>query len=222
MKLMSDARTGKNMTHEIETTEDLRIRRTRKLLQEALIALTVEKGFEAVTVSDLTERAMVNRSTFYRHYLDKYDLLQQFMADVEEQTAYKGDLKTMTPSHLPSGLLNLIRHVQTYADFYRLMLGSQGDVAFNQMFRNISINHFRRVLVEGDTGAQETPIEMKLSYISCADMSAILWWLENNQPCSPEQLALWLGQLSSNTADLPLDHAEMLDVPPSTPQTATA
>lgn len=198
---------GDAMTQVMETSEDLRIRRTRKLLQDALIALTVEKGFAAVTVSDLTERAMVNRSTFYRHYLDKYDLLQQFMDDVEEQTRYKGDLKTMTPEHLPSGLLNLIKHVQAYADFYRLMLGSQGDAMFNQMFRKISINHFRRVLAD-DPAVQETPLEMKLSYISCADMSAILWWLENDQPCSPEELARWLGQLSSSTADLRLDAGE--------------
>ncbi|HEX2906841.1 MAG TPA: TetR family transcriptional regulator, partial [Phototrophicaceae bacterium] len=58
--------------------EDLRVRRTRKLLQQALIELTVEKGFAAVTVRDITERAMVNRSTFYRHYLDKYELLDQY------------------------------------------------------------------------------------------------------------------------------------------------
>jgi AcrR family transcriptional regulator len=58
-----------------DQTEDLRVRRTRKTLQEALIALTIEKGFAAVTVRDITERAMVNRSTFYRHYLDKYELL---------------------------------------------------------------------------------------------------------------------------------------------------
>jgi hypothetical protein len=85
------------------------------------------------------------------------------------------------------------------------------------MFRKISINHFRRVLGNDDT-AQETPLEMKLSYISCADMSAILWWLEHNQPCSPEQLAVWLGQLSSNTADLALDTT--LDAPkaPTAPQ----
>lgn len=57
--------------------EDLRVRRTRTTLQRALIELTVEKGFAAVTVRDICERAMVNRSTFYRHYIDKYDLLDQ-------------------------------------------------------------------------------------------------------------------------------------------------
>ena len=55
----------------LDGVEDLRVRRTRKLLQQALIEGTVEKGFAALTVRDITGRAMVNRSTFYRHYLDK-------------------------------------------------------------------------------------------------------------------------------------------------------
>src|SRR5215467_3779344 len=54
---------------------DLRVRRTRMALQEALIDLIEEKGFDAVTVGDIAERAMVNRATFYRHYPDKYALV---------------------------------------------------------------------------------------------------------------------------------------------------
>jgi len=54
---------------------DLRVRRTHAALRDALIALIPEKGFDAVTVGDITERAMVNRATFYRHYQDKYDLV---------------------------------------------------------------------------------------------------------------------------------------------------
>ena len=63
----------------LDGVEDLRVRRTRKLLTQALIEGTVEKGFAALTVRDITRRAMVNRSTFYRHYLDKYDLLEQHL-----------------------------------------------------------------------------------------------------------------------------------------------
>ena len=67
--------------------EDLRVRRTRKLLQKALIELTVEKGFAAVTILDISERAMVNRSTVYRHYPGgKYELLEQYTNEV---TAFK-------------------------------------------------------------------------------------------------------------------------------------
>ena len=53
---------------------DPRVRRTRKLLQDALRSLIHEKRFSKISVQDITERATVNRATFYAHYLDKEDL----------------------------------------------------------------------------------------------------------------------------------------------------
>ena len=57
--------------------EDRRIRRTKKLLKEALLELMGEKEFKNITVKDITERADLNRGTFYLHYTDTYDLLQK-------------------------------------------------------------------------------------------------------------------------------------------------
>src|SRR5258708_1039661 len=83
LSCVGNATQEKELAQKLAQKEDLRVQRTRKLLQQALIELTVEMGFAAVTVRDITRRAMVNRSTFYRHYLDKYDLLNQYMADVQ-------------------------------------------------------------------------------------------------------------------------------------------
>src|SRR5579871_2390209 len=82
------------MSHEEQT--DLRIRRTHKFLQEAMIELITEKGFDAITVGDITERAMINRTTFYRHYQDKYDLVAKIFEEtadylVEQMKPFKKD-----------------------------------------------------------------------------------------------------------------------------------
>src|SRR4051794_4639849 len=58
---------------------DRRVGRTRQLLSEALLALIQEKGFDAVTVQDVIDRANVGRSTFYSHFVDKEDLLVKAM-----------------------------------------------------------------------------------------------------------------------------------------------
>lgn len=184
------------MQNPIET-EDLRVRRTRTTLQKALIELTVEKGFAAVTVRDLCERAMVNRSTFYRHYIDKYDLLDQYATEVGKLTApelNEGDGKHRGP-------LQMLKHVQQFADFYRVMLGQNGDPVFTQRFRQNAAERFRVLLSLQDapTDPDAPPLEMKLNYIACAGVGAIIWWLENDQPCTPEQLGSWLSQLSTST-----------------------
>ena len=56
---------------------DPRIRRTRNYIQEAFQSLLEEKSFKSITVREITERAEVNRATFYAHYDDKYALLNE-------------------------------------------------------------------------------------------------------------------------------------------------
>ncbi|MGL3600309.1 TetR/AcrR family transcriptional regulator, partial [Veillonella sp. ZSJB6] len=57
--------------------EDLRITRTKQLIKSAFLELIDEHGFEAVTVKAITERAGINRGTFYSHYVDKFDLMEK-------------------------------------------------------------------------------------------------------------------------------------------------
>ena len=60
--------------NDLQESVDLRIQRSRKHLIEALLTLMQSKPLQKITVRDITKKAMVNRSTFYAHYTDKYDL----------------------------------------------------------------------------------------------------------------------------------------------------
>ena len=55
---------------------DERVIKTKKLIKTALSELIQEKGFDHVSITDLTQRANINKGTFYLHYQDKYDLLE--------------------------------------------------------------------------------------------------------------------------------------------------
>ena len=61
---------------------DERVIKTKKLIKSALSELIQEKGFDHVSITDLTQRANINRGTFYLHYQDKYDLLEKFENEV--------------------------------------------------------------------------------------------------------------------------------------------
>lgn len=61
---------------------DLRVVRTKALIIDALTELIDEKGFEAITVNDITTRANINRGTFYLHYQDKYDLMDKCQQEI--------------------------------------------------------------------------------------------------------------------------------------------
>jgi AcrR family transcriptional regulator len=202
---------GEKMTQNLE---DLRIRRTRKLLQKALLDAASERGFAHVTVRDITERAMVNRATFYRHYEDKYDLLAQYMKelsefiDSEEEEASPGNPLLPSPDAPPPGLTKLLRHIQAHADFYRVMLGRQGDPAFcGQAFRDYIEQGYRRILSSQSPNSDPSrpPIDLTVSYILAAGIGALVWWLEQDQLCSPEQMAVWLYRLSMANINLSLE-----------------
>lgn len=193
--------------------EDLRVRRTRKLLQKAMLEAASEKGFAQVTVRDITERAMVNRGTFYRHYEDKYDLLTHYMGELSELIdSEEGETSTNhqplpsldTP---PAGLAKLLRHMQTNADFYRVMLGNQGDPGFcGQAFRKYIEQGYRRMLSSQlpQADLHLPPIDLTVNYLMHAGIGAIVWWLENDQPASPEQMAVWLYQFSMASINVSL------------------
>ncbi len=189
----------------LQETEDLRVRRTRKLMQEALIELTVEKGFAAVTVRDITERAMVNRSTFYRHYLDKYDLLEQYANEVKALAAHDdaiAEKRGQGGEGAPAGLVKLLKHVQMAGEFYRVMLGQMGDPEFTERFRQDIVRRLQAWYSDIKTEPNTPPFDLKLTYVSSAGIGAILWWLENDEPCTAEELARWLSQLSRGVMDL--------------------
>lgn len=73
--------------------EDPRVKRTRKLLLDALVELMAEKSFQSITVQDVAERATVNRATFYAHFEDKFALLDALMHGWFQQTLARKQLQ---------------------------------------------------------------------------------------------------------------------------------
>ena len=66
---------------------DLRVFRTRRMIKEAFVELMEKKGFEAITVKDITTRARINRGTFYAHYEDKFDLMNKYQEEIMTEMA---------------------------------------------------------------------------------------------------------------------------------------
>lgn len=108
--------------------DDLRIRRTRQFIQDAFLALLERKPFEKIQVSDITDSAMVNRSTFYRHYRDKYDLADRLQEEMIE--TFNTLASTMTGetllTYLVDGaplphIVSLLAYVERFPAFFRLM-----------------------------------------------------------------------------------------------------
>ncbi len=185
------------MSQKQSTNQDLRVVRTRKMLRDAMIALAIQKGFTAITVNDIVELAMVNRATFYRHYQDKYDLVESYLDELYAEL-------NVTPAPPPSPgepnprLVKLFEHIRDNAPFYRAMLGPHGYSGFGERIRRLTEATLQARWQASPLAEQRShmPTPMLLSYLAHASYGALVWWLEGGLSHSPEQMARWLHQLT--------------------------
>ena len=180
---------------------DLRVRRTHKLLWEALMAELSERAFEEITVKDICERAMVHRTTFYKHYEDKYALLEQGMRQMYDALVAR-DLhvppSAFSVDHPPPYFIRLFEHVAEHQQFYKLMLCGEGIGRFQKLVKDY-IAEVAEAKVRELTPANEhltVPLAMHVQFVAGAVLSLLAWWLENDMPLSPRSMAQYLYLLS--------------------------
>lgn len=164
------------------------------MLRDAMIALAIQKGFSAITVNDIVELAMVNRATFYRHYQDKYDLVESYLDELYTELN-AAPAPPPIPGEPNPRLVRLLQHIREHAAFYRAMLGPHGYSGFGERIRGLT-EATLRARRESAEGRTRMPSPLLLSYLSHASYGALVWWLEEGMNYSPEQVAGWLHQLT--------------------------
>ena len=180
-----------------EEHTDLRVRRTHKLLWEALMAELSQHSFEEITVRQICERAMVHHSTFYKHYADKYALLEQGIWQMYgELVAYEEHLPPSAYSmeHPPPYFLRLFEHAAAHPHFYTLMGCGEGNGRFQILLKEYLadvLSAREREVPPGNLHAT-FPLAMQVQVIVGAVLSLLAWWLEHDMPFSPRQMAQYL------------------------------
>lgn len=166
---------------------DLRIRRTHKFLQEALVDLVSEKGFEAITVGDIAERAMVNRATFYRHYEDKYDLVAKIFEETSERLVAQmkpihKDEQGRVTENPPEIWVQWFEHVAEHARLYRAMLGKNGSSWFAARLRERTVeimlrqeSQWKHQMARSQPVDPAMPPELPAAQLSHVLIGTIVW-----------------------------------------------
>jgi len=168
---------------------DLRARRTRDALGDALIDLMQERPFKSITVQDVLDRAEVGRSTFYTHYRDKEDL---FLSDVED---FWEAISTMLDrsgevSKRVAPVCELFTHVAE-AKVFRDALVASGKVhdvmelGQGQFARAIEQRLMKLSTVKGTSPGQFAAAAHALAG---ALFSSLSWWIDRGMPLSAAEM----------------------------------
>jgi AcrR family transcriptional regulator len=184
--------------------EDLRVRRTYKLLSQALMSLLLEKSFEEIFVTDICERAMVHRTTFYKHFEDKYHLLdfcvKELICNFEGED-YRLDSNESMKDYYMGLIRKSLKYMSENRDLLLTGILRAGNNSALPMLHR-SVNHLieTKLLENEKMGYIHTiPLSIVSQFYSGALISASIWWLENGTPISIDEMVRYISLLINET-----------------------
>jgi AcrR family transcriptional regulator len=178
---------------------DRRTRRTKRALQTALLNLAEEKDLQSITVREITDRADINRATFYQHFRDKDDLISSaldalFEEVTVEDRAFTNQHLTLSPDVVPGPLVTLFKNLSHRRQLFSCLYSvadQSGFVIRLQLFEQEQFyrvwNDMALVPVPGSP-----PIEVRAAVATGIVRTFVAWWLQNGEGVSEETAANWL------------------------------
>ena len=152
--------------------EDLRIRKTKANLYKGLLQLMENKTFEEIKVTDICQISMINRSTFYDHFNDKYELLSSLIEDLKQELI-KHLNKTKKTNTIKEYYLEMIKQLLEYANknisiysSIAIIKRNNNSIAYDMMF-DASLEAVNKNIEETYQNTSNIPTEIiSLFYVS--------------------------------------------------------
>jgi AcrR family transcriptional regulator len=185
-----------------EARVDRRVNRTRRVLRESLMALVVEKGYDSVTIEDITERAELGRTTFYLHYKDKEELLLESIDTIADEltekiyrevTARDGDGMDVRSPNRFRPIVFVFQHAVENRMLYQIILRGEGSTIAASRIRKIifdaALVFFNLQLDPGIKDAlTKDQMDLIAAYFSSSLLGFLTWWLETESKYSPVEM----------------------------------
>lgn len=163
---------------------DRRVRRTRQLLANALFTLMKEKSYNDITVKELCEAADINRGTFYLHYKDIDDMVEQIEQEILAQfEALICAHAPASPDDAPDRLfLDMFRFAEENRDLYAALLGKNGDLSFLRKIKEMSRRRLMELYADRLPEKDLVRFDYFYSFISSGCIGLIEHWLFSPNP----------------------------------------
>ncbi|MDO0822554.1 TetR/AcrR family transcriptional regulator [Desulfosporosinus nitroreducens] len=186
----------------LNTSNDRRTIRTKKMIRNALSELIEEKGFNHISITDLTRRADINRGTFYLHYDDKFDLLEKVENEVLQElyAHHIGHIDFLNIASIDTPMpymIKILKQIRENATFMKAILSPKGDPAFYIKLKQLLETKLfeKRVIQAFERDNLLIPDTFFVAYVVSAHIGVIQEWLVGGMEQSPEDMALILSKM---------------------------
>ena len=171
--------------------DDRRVLRTRRALHDAFYALFVEKGYDAITVQDLLDRANVGRSTFYQHFAGKQDLLLKGLENLRHFLAAHQRAVAKTAAVPGVGFSRaMFEHAADLRTLFRQFAGRDSGALVQRELQRMLADLVRSDLAERvshDAGSS-VPVDLLAEFAASSFMATLGWWMEQRTPMSAAEI----------------------------------
>ncbi|MEH7086266.1 TetR/AcrR family transcriptional regulator [Neobacillus drentensis] len=189
---------------------DPRILRTRKLIMDAFIELSMKKDFKDITIKDITTAATVNRATFYSHFIDKYDLLEKVLSEsfMREVIQEVGAHEVINEETIKSIFLSIIKFLTSISNQCQ-----RSYEAFTPQIETIfkmELQAFFSELAQKQWANQnKTEVEAFSVMLSWALYGAAMHWVQN-QKTQPEDYVKQLMPFIKNRINMDKESVNLI------------
>lgn len=187
----------------MEEKIDRRVIRTKQQIRQALIELLSEKGEHSISVRELAQRANINRGTFYIHYKDTDDLVEQLVEEAVEKLL--GVCKRHPPAQTPREsypfLTDLFETLQSDSQLFTILLRTTGSHAYSRRICSVIQENFLDDLLSVFYSADPKQRQIASGFIVSGCLHEALNWLECGMAESPDEMAYLTGRVIMHGID---------------------
>ena len=178
---------------------DLRVIKTKKILFDSLLKLMKNKNFEKIKISDICEESLINRSTFYAHYEDKYELLMELFEEQKIALLKKleNNENTIFSKEYIMELLNiLIDHIDENREMYSAILTNNRDgILIDFLIDAIERDVSDRLKNNNEIIDSNLPLDIIVKFYAGGLINIGIAWITRNEKYSKEELLSYIDKL---------------------------
>lgn len=181
--------------------EDLRIIKTRNALREALVTLMKDKQFEEIKISDICDTALVNRSTFYAHYEDKYELLVDIIDSLKINLLDDLDKnkKILNTKEYYIELIKLfLNHINDKKDIYTKVLINNHNSILMDILEDAVMKDTTKKIRKKQIKTGDIPANIFIKYYLGGVANVCIEWLNNQNTYTENEIISYLEKLIPN------------------------
>ena len=190
----------------MDKREDLRTIKSKRLIKSTFLLLMRDRGYQHITVTDIAERALINRKTFYFHY-DNIDALYEELTDdylslIDFSTLFSNLQIELTHSNFMAMAITMLNKIREENEPFKILMGDSTNNRFNEKLKHfLSILLIDILKLSEYSAAKGIPLVLVQNIYSDIFFEIIKWWINQTDVSSERAVELMVSMFSDNMLD---------------------